>query len=218
MPVPVVLLQFLMALVLVGGTAFVVIDRRIRPTLIELSKARARALAVRTINQVVRDKAGRGLHYEDLYAVRTDSRGKVVLMQPNTGEINRVAAEMTEGIQESFRRLPLERIGIPLGQVLGSQLLAAVGPTLTVRVLPIGTVEANLLDRFEQAGINQTRHTLYVEVRATVKVVVPFLAAEAEVRTEVPVSESIILGEVPQVYFGMSDTSFNLSPGAYSQK
>ncbi|MDI6871994.1 MAG: sporulation protein YunB [Bacillota bacterium] len=217
-PVHVVLFELLLALVLVGGTAFVVVDRRLRPTLTELAQARARALAVRIINQVVREKVGRSMRYEDLYAVRTDSRGKVVLMQPNTGEVNRVAAEVTESIQNAFRQLPLQRLGIPLGQVLGSQLLASVGPTLVVRVLPVGTVETNIFDRFEQAGINQTRHKLYVGVKATIRVVVPFLSTAVDVRTEVPISESIILGEVPQVYFGLSDSSFSLFPSAYSQK
>lgn len=218
MPWQAMVLQFLLALLLVSGTAFVVVDQRIRPTLLEISTARARALAVQTINRVVREKVGRNMRYEDLYAVRTDSRGKVVLMQPNTGEINRVAAEVADGIQRAFQHLSLENIGIPLGQIFGSQLLAAVGPNVVVRVLPVGTVEANLFDRFEEAGINQTRHKLYVAVKATVRVVVPFLSASVDVRSEVPVSESIILGEVPQVYFGMSDTSFSMFPGAYQQK
>lgn len=217
-PVPVVLLEFLISLLLVSATLFIVIDRRIRPTLVELAGARARALAVRSINKVVHEKLGRGMRYEDLYAVRTDSRGKVVLMQPNTGEINRVAAEVAEGIQETFRRFPLERLDIPLGQVLGSQLLATVGPLIPVRVLPVGTVETNLYDRFEQAGINQTRHTLYIDVQTTVKVVVPLISATVRVRSALPISESIILGEVPQFYFGASDTSFSLLPGASSQK
>ncbi|MGE5554162.1 MAG: sporulation protein YunB [Betaproteobacteria bacterium] len=217
-PLRFVLLEVLLALLVVGGTLFVVVERRLRPTLAELSKARARALAVGTIQKAIREKVAYGLRYEDLYGVRTDSRGKVVLMQPNTGEVNRVAAELADHVQNALRRLPLERIGIPLGQAFGSQLLATVGPTLWVRVLPVGTVETNLFDRFEQAGINQTRHKLYIEVKATMRVVVPFLDASVDVRTEVPLSESIILGEVPQVYFGLSDSSFSLFPNAYRQK
>lgn len=217
-PGRVLLVEILVASLLVGATLFVVIDRRIRPTLIEIAKARARGVAVKTINSVVREKVGRSMRYEDLYAVRTDSRGRAVLMQPNTQEINRVAAEVAEAIGAAFGSLPRQRIEIPLGQVLGSQLLAAMGPNLIVRVLPVGSVEANIFDRFEQAGINQTRHKLYLEIKAMIRVVVPLISVSVDVRTEVPVSESIILGEVPQVYFGMSDTSFSLFPGAYAQK
>jgi sporulation protein YunB len=217
-PLAQVWLEILLAVLLVAGTGFVVVDRRLRPTLVEFAVARARALAVQTIHGVVREKVGRNMRYEDLYAVRTDSQGKVVLMQPNTGEINRVAAEVADGIQLALRRLPLERIPIPLGQVLGTQLLAAAGPTVVARVIPVGTVEANLRDRFEEAGINQTRHRLYIEVQTNVKVVVPFINTSINLRTEVPLSESIIVGEVPQVYFGLSDSSFSLFPNADSPK
>lgn len=217
-PPMVLLREIAIALLLVSAALFAVIDRRLRPTVIELSTARARSLAVQAINDVVREKVGRSLRYEDLYAVRTDSRGRAVLMQPNTGEINRVAAEVAQGVGAALSKLPLQRIEIPLGQVLGSQLLAAAGPALVVRMLPVGTVEAKLYDRFEQAGINQTRHKLYLEVKSTVRVVVPLTTVAVDVRSEVPVSESIILGEVPQVYFGMSDTSFRMFPGAYSQE
>ncbi|MGE5508563.1 MAG: sporulation protein YunB [Chitinophagales bacterium] len=205
-----------MALLL--ATLLFVVDNRLRPALRQLCEARARAVAVETINRVVREKVARTMHYEDLYAVHTDSRGKVVLMQPNTGEINRLSTDATVAIQTALRQLPAERVSIPLGQVFGSELLGSVGPLIYIRVIPTGTVETRISDRFEQAGINQTRHLLYLQVATNIRVFVPFVSTSVDIKSEVPLAESIILGEVPQFYFGLSDKSFGALPGAYSQE
>jgi sporulation protein YunB len=200
------------------ATVLFVVDNRLRPALRLLCESRARAVAVETINRVVREKIARTMRYEDLYAVRTDSRGKVVLMQPNTGELNRLSTEATVAIQNALGKLPAERISIPLGQIFGSELMGAMGPLIYIRVIPTGTVETRISDQFEQAGINQTRHMLYLQVAANIRVFVPFVSTSVNVRSEVPLAESIILGQVPQFYFGLSDKSFNSLPDAYSQK
>lgn len=177
-------------------------DIRIRPTLRAMAEAKARVVATRSINQAIREKVVENIHYEDLISVKVDNRGRVVLMQPNTGEINRLASDATITVQELLKDINRDKVYIPLGQLLGSQLLAGTGPDIPVTIIPIGTVESRVFDTFEEAGINQTRHKIYLEVKTQVRVMVPLILSNVQVRVEVPLTEAVIMGEVPQVYFG----------------
>jgi sporulation protein YunB len=194
-------------------------DVRLRPTLKGMAEARARVVATNSINQAIREKVVANIHYEDLIFVKVDNRGRVVLMQPNTGEINRLASDATITVQELLKQISREKISIPLGQLSGVQLLASLGPDIPIRIVPVGTVESRVFDLFEEAGINQTRHKIYLEVKTKVRVLVPLLLSNVEVKVEVPLTEAVIMGEVPQVYFsGRPLFSLpDLNPGNTSQ-
>lgn len=192
-------------LLLIITVGFVIVDYRLKPTLIKIAETRANMIATNLVNRAIHEKVARTMRYEDLYTIRQDNRGKIVMMQPNTGEINRLAAEATISIGESLKNISEERIRIPLGQALGSTLLASMGPWISVRIVPVGTIAVNVTDRFEQAGINQTRHKLYLDVNVGIRVVVPTVSQNVNVNVKLPLTEGIILGEVPQVYLGLSE-------------
>lgn len=178
------------------------IDSSLRPAFSTLAQMRVEQLAVKAINEAVLEEVVPGLNYEDLYTVRTDDYGRVVLMQYNSGKVAEIQARGAIAIQDALRRLELEEVRIPIGQLLGIQLLAARGPGVDVRVMPAGVAATTMRDVFEQAGINQTRHMVYMDVKARLRVVVPLLGSEMEVTSQIPVAQAIIPGEVPKVYFG----------------
>ncbi len=157
-------------------------------------------IATRAINQAISDKIAGGIRYDDLFSIKTDSRGKIVMLQQNTAEVNRLASQATIAVQETLRQISHERIDIPLGQILGSQLLASYGPMITVMVVPLGAVSTRVIDRFEHEGINQTRHRIYLEITGQIRIVVPLISSNVKVVAEVPITDATVLGEVPQVY------------------
>ena len=125
-------------------------------------------------------------------------------MQANTVKINKIASDTTLAVQKKLQELGNERFNIPFGQALGSKLLASYGPLIRVVIVPIGTVRISVADDFEEAGINQTKHRLLLDVKTKVKVVVPLASSEAVVETQVPITETVIVGEVPQTYVKFS--------------
>ena len=84
-------------------------------------------------------------------------------------------------------------------RILGIDILAAYGPELKMRIIPAGyTVPPRLVDSFSTAGINQTRHKIYLSLTAKVKLIVPFKSRTIDVHADVPVTEVVILGRVPR--------------------
>ncbi|ADG82964.1 sporulation protein YunB [Thermincola potens] len=185
-------------------TTFAIVEKNLRPTIQAISKAQAEQIAVESIQDAVNEKVAKVVEYKDLIFVRTDSRGRVVLMQPNTVKINSLAADTTLEVQKALKKLEGKVFKIPLGQTLGSQLLASYGPKIKVTIVPIGTVKVIVEDKFEQAGINQTRHRLYLNIFSKVKIVIPLVSDSVEVSSQVPIAETIIVGEVPGTYLNLT--------------
>jgi len=188
--------SFLISLVL----TFFAIDLRLRPSLRDLALAQAKVLATTAVNQAVARGEARSIKYENLVTIKVDQQGRPVWSQPNTGELNRLAAQITLDVQEALSALKRTRVRLPMGQVLGTQVLGTWGPQISVSLMLVGTVTGHIIDSFSVAGINQTRHRISVRIETDVKVVVPLVSASAHVSTDVPLAETVIVGEVPQVY------------------
>lgn len=181
------------------------VDRSLRPTIFKIAEARAVQMATEAINRAVQQKVfDSNLQYEEFVQVHKDTQGHVVLMQANTVKINQLSADITLTVQSTLRRLSSESFTIPLGQVTGTQLLANYGPRIPVTIVPMGIVQVNIDDKFEQAGINQTRHRIYLDFKTEVRIVIPSKSARIQVASEVPLAESIIVGQVPATFVNIS--------------
>jgi sporulation protein YunB len=181
---------------------FLIIEHSLRPTIRAIAAVEARWVATEAINQAIKDKIA-SVDYNQLVMVQTDAQGQIVLMQPNITRINQLAADTTLAIQNNLEGIVNEKYSIPLGQVLGTQLLADYGPRIPVSIYPIGTVKTNILNKFEEAGINQTRLQLYMDIEATMQVVVPLSNSQVAVQTEIPLTDTVIVGTVPPFYVNL---------------
>lgn len=190
---------------------FLFFDQNLRPTILSVAAARADVIATEAINSAVSDKVARNILYKDLILLEKNRDGKIIMAQTNNMEVNRLMAETTMRVQETLATLKGEVIYIPLGQALGSYLLANYGPRIPISLVPIGFVNTNIIDTFEEAGINQVRHKIYLDIHAEVQVIIPFVSTVTKVSTTVPIVDAIYPGDVP-------DTVINLQfPGALTQ-
>lgn len=195
---------FLLVLVLFSILRlFLFFDKKLRPTILSVALARADMIATEAINNAVSEEVSRNILYQDLIILSKNREGKIVMAQTNNMEVNRLMAETTMRVQDTLAGLKGETIYIPLGQALGSFLLANYGPRIPVTLIPIGYVNTNIVDTFEDAGINQVRHKIYIDIHAEVQVVIPFISSITKVSTTVPIVDAIYPGDVP-------DTVINL--------
>lgn len=193
-----ILLAIVVCLIFVMG--FWMVEAHLKPTLLVIAETKATFIATQSINQVINDRVNLDINPQTLMNVTLDSRGRVVLIQPNTMEFNRIAADTTIKVQDILKGIGEEKIEIPMGQILGSQLLASIGPNITVTVIPIGTVQVKVIDKFEQAGINQTRHMIYLIATTQIRIVVPLVSKSISVDTQMPIAEYVVVGDVPSTY------------------
>jgi len=92
------------------------------------------------------------------------------------------------------------KVQVPINQILGAELFLNIGPRVSAYVTAVGTVNATVGEEFQEAGINQTRHVVYIDIAFQMHIVVPFVHSTKEVHTRLPLAQAIIVGDVPNTY------------------
>lgn len=184
--------------ILIGS--FIYVDTSLRPTITVLAETKALELANRSINKAVGEIVKDKINYSDLINTKLDSQGKITMMQSNTIMMNKIASDVALQIQDELKQVKTTTSYIPIGTALKSPILAKYGPKLKVSIEPIGTVSVDFKTDFESSGINQTRHRIYLEAKTQVKVVIPLTTSTKEIKAQIPICETIIVGDVPGSY------------------
>ncbi len=187
----------LMILVIMLIYFYYLLEKNIKPTLLAMSEIDARLIATQAINEAVSKRISSN-SFNNLIDFRTDNNGKISIIQANTVQMTRLAAETTMEVQNKIREIGSSNIKIPISNIIGSQVFANVGPKINVNIKPAGTVTVDYYTDFKEAGINQTRLKIYLVVKTDVQVIVPLVNNKVDVTTQIPVSETIIVGDVPK--------------------
>ena len=87
--------------------------------------------------------------------------------------------------------------------MLGSKLLAGIGPNVNVKIETTGSVDTDLRSEFEEKGINQTLHKMYLQVECNVTILTPYKTMEEKITNQVLLTEAVIMGTTPETYFNV---------------
>jgi sporulation protein YunB len=197
-------------------SGFLILELSFKPTITQVAEVKARLLATEAINKAIYNSVISQVNYQDLIYIHKNNNNEITTMQVNTFGIRRIQAETTLEIQKILEELSGEGFKIPMGQVLSSRLLATYGPQVNVKLIPVGTVKVNIIDHFDEAGINQVRHLIYLDIESNVKIVVPLFDSTTTVATRVPIAETIIVGPVPDTVIRL-DLGSGLNTGGLPQ-
>ena len=199
---------YLLAGVVMLFSLGVVVDAALRPLLAQVAAQQVHLAVVRLINEAVYDQLGNGVAYQQLINVSTDADGRVTLMQPDTVKITRLVTSIARDLEEKLGNLSREDIKVPLGMLTGNSLLADKGPNLTLALLPLGSVSVNIHDEFSAAGINQTRHSIMLDIVVDMGILLPFQSTFTQITDTLPIVESVIVGPIPETYLNMEAGDF----------
>ena len=149
-----------------------------------------------------------GVGYLDLVFLDRDENGKILALRANVIEMNRIASDISMRIQELTNGLEEAYIRIPVGNFTGISVLSGLGPAVKVKIIPTGTVNLDFKTEFVSAGINQTRHRVYLEIAMDMSIVSPLISNSVRVINNIDIAETVLVGDVPETFYhleGMKD-------------
>lgn len=138
--------------------------------------------------------------YSTLVNVSRDSSGNVTSITGDASKINTIARQTAKLAQDKLTAMTSGGIAVPLGVFSGIKWLAGYGNPIYLKTIPISAVSCDFSSSFTQAGINQTKHSIYLTVKAKVTVIIPTDTLTIISQTQVLVCESIISGKIPDTY------------------
>ncbi|WP_346937054.1 sporulation protein YunB [Clostridium sp.] len=179
------------------------LDKIIMPTVKLVADAQMRAEVTNTINKTIFQEYSKNFNYNDIIKFDKDNDGNVIMMTADTLKLSEIATLTVLKAQEELEKKSQVDIRIPMGYVTKNNILARFGPDVKIRMRPIGHITTRYLSEFEDAGINQTRHKIYIETTTRVKMVMAASSSELEIVNQIPIVETIIVGRVPNTAIQM---------------
>lgn len=176
-------------------------ERALRPVLAAAARYQVRSQVTAAVEQwAARDLQERGVDYSDFVTITRNEAGEITALSADMARLNLLRAELSAHLLERLEDSQLE-LTIPVGSLLPLEPTWARGPELHLRALALGTASAEFESEFTSAGINQTRHRLWLELSVPVTVLLPGGGEELTVDSRLCVAETVIVGQVPQTWF-----------------
>ena len=186
---------------------------RMKPLLESLATTRVSNTVNRIISEAVNEAIQSGdISYGQLISLEKDNDGKVTAVHSDMAAFNRLQAQILDIILAKIDQVSAKELSIPIGTLTGSALLAGRGPRISVRMESVGSSTARFANKFESAGINQTKHQIVLKVDVSVAILLPGFTTATKVSTDVTVAETVIVGSVPETY-----TYFSTAPDTYEE-
>lgn len=182
-------------------TILIATDLRLRPLIKTVACNRAQIISTNAINEAVLQELSLNEgDYSNLVHIERADSGQVLAVSTDVKKMNLLKSRVTIAIQEKLSGIEVKQTGIPLGTLIGGEIFIGRGPVIPMKISISGSVFTEFTSNFSEAGINQTRHQIYLNIHTRISALVPGYPSATDVYTNMSVSETIIVGKVPKVY------------------
>lgn len=195
----------IIALFIVFNLLLTLFDKKVMPSVLNISETMMRAESIKTINTVSVEVFEEEASKKDIVKIERDENNKINSISADTILLNKLSSEIAIRCNERLEELGAKGIEVPLGWMTDKSVYYNLGPEITIEMEPLGNIESSYESVFESAGINQTRHKIYLNVKAKIKIIIPMYTKEFDVDTQIPLSETIIVGEIPDAAIQLND-------------
>ena len=160
---------------------------------------KARYMAIDIINTQVSNylNINPGI-FSDIINISSD--GGISSANINTENLNIIKANLTKLMNEALSQDNPCKVKVPVANLIGVTFLSGIGSPVTITMKPVSRVLIDFENKFVSEGINQTHLLLYLKVKVTVMAIIPGLRRSVSVETDIPVGESVFMGNVPNYY------------------
>lgn len=181
--------------------AVIAVDAGIRPMVREAAASQTQIAVNRIIQQAVLTVLEEdGLRYQSFVTLRQNQNGETTALTTDAVLINRLQGELLEKILQTLQETKQMTLRLPLGSLSGNQFLAGRGPMVTLHLRPVGMVKTKIINQFDEAGINQTRHRIQLQVTVDMLSLLPGYRISSQAQSNVILAETIIVGLIPDAY------------------
>ena len=149
----------------------------------------------RVAEEVMSEHGGHSVTKEE-----KDESGRVLSVSTDYVIVNRIKSALAIQIQKYLDEIDVVETTIPAGMLISDTMLTGFGIRIPIHVFSTNAISVEFEDEFTSAGINQTRHHLMASITVPARVAGVVTYEETEIVTQVPIAETILVGEVPQTY------------------
>lgn len=175
---------------------------QLSPTFIELSKNKIYATVSKIVSETVLQEVNE-IDADSLVLYQYDNEGKITAVNANVVVMNILNSTISRLLTEKLNNIKDLYVKIPIGSIIVGNFFAGEGPLIPLKIHPINTVTTKYRTEFFSTGINQTIHKIFIQVNCSIDVLSWLSTQHEEISIEIPIAETIIIGNVPSTFLEM---------------
>ncbi len=160
----------------------------------------AYTFSTESVNEAVIESLSISSKYSEFVNIEKNSDGNIILMTTNSQKVNLINREIALETEKKLKNKLATGVPIPLLTFLGVDILSGYGPNIWYKPVSVVSVICSFDSNFESVGINQTLHSIYIEVISNVKIESAFNYKIKECKNKILISETVLVGKVPDSY------------------
>ncbi len=166
--------------------------------LYSLNTAYAYKCSTQSVNEVVLGSLTNNIKYTDLVSIEKDNNGDISLISANSYKLNLISQEIAKDSASLLERKLKKGTPISLMAFSGIDAFSGFGRIVYIKTINVSSVICKFNSKFTTMGINQTLHSIYVDVICNVNINLPLKNESVECLIPVLISETILVGKVPE--------------------
>lgn len=195
-----IILFRLLCVFLAAVTAVLLIEAKIQPAVYELAALEAKNVAAERINKAVESVLSvSGTGYDEIAGISYDGSSSITGISVDIIKLNLLKTRVTQAVNKAFEDMPETTVRVPVGTAVSLPFFSGQGPYKTVEVGYSACVDSDFGNVFESTGLNQTQHSIILELNVTVVMLLPGKKITEEVNTSFCVAQTVIVGSVPRI-------------------
>lgn len=195
--------------VLVFSIITVLCDMKLRPIIKTVGGSALKNTLSNVLDGAVNDMVDElGVRYGDMVDIEKNADGTIAAITLNSTYINGYKTELSDGCSDRLSQFTETVVPVPIGALIGGSFFNGKGFCIDVDATIYGFAVTDVVSKFESAGINQTRHTIYLNVTASAHAYMGLCHLNESVDETIILVETIIVGTVPQSYYVREDNDF----------
>ncbi len=152
------------------------------------------------VNTALYENLDNSISYNEIIHVEKNQNGDIALLEANSIAINKISREIIAKTNQIMSDKITNGIEIPALAFTGISMISGYGFNVNYKALTVSKISGEFRSVFKSSGINQTLHSLYVDVLCVIDVIFPLNKKSVEVVVPVMICESVLVGKVPEVY------------------
>ena len=154
------------------------------------------------INTIAAEETLAYLSDRDLNALICRIDGETGTVSADAAAVTALENSLRGSINRRLAELGNADIPIHIGTLTGFSALNERGPEIGMILQQEGSAETSVTAGFTEAGVNQTRYSLRLNVKVTVLAQLPGYSETVTAESEHILCDTVIIGDVPSHYYG----------------
>lgn len=183
---------------------FLACEKQVKPVVLEIALSDAQGKIERVINNAIYDTFDReNIDFSDLVNVVYDDDKQIKSVNVDSVFLNRLKLKISKNYASELAKIDTGTVCIKAGSFIDNEFFYGRGPNIYFDYEVSNTIGSEFVSEFVSAGINQTKHNLYLKYSVDLELITPFLDTDTVFESQVLVNEMILVGEVPSTYLSV---------------